>query len=101
MKPWVTLRSCGQCLTGDDPRPRPELSEEGIDAFLGGRDPAEAFLDTGPFSALRRRLDERAPGTGLDVHLEHEDSGNTRNGRNRTTVHTEHCGMPNAVPRER
>ena len=101
MKSKMTPIPSRQGATGGDPPPRPELSEEAIDAFLGGRDPAEAFLDTGLFSELRRRLAERALGAELDFHLEHEDSGNTRNGHNRKTVHTEHDSMRVAVPRER
>ncbi len=79
----------------------PELSEAAIDAFLAGRDPAEAFGDPALFSELRKRIAERALGAELDFHLKTSDDGNTRNGHNRKTVYTESSKMDIAVPRDR
>ena len=81
--------------------PGAELSEAAIDAFLGDRDPAEVFHDEGLFMALRKKVAERALQAELDFHLEGSSDGNTRNGYNRKTVHTEHGSLPLAVPRDR
>ena len=60
--------------------PGPELSEAAIDAFLGGRDPAEVFRDKGLFMALRKKVAERVLQAELAFHLQSSGGGNTRNG---------------------
>ena len=79
----------------------PDISDEAVDVFLGGRDPAEAFRDPHLFSALRRKIAERALGAELDFHLDTYDDGNPRRGHNRKTVHAAHGSMHVAVPRDR
>ena len=53
------------------------------------------------FSALRRKIAERALGAELDFHLDTCDDGNPRHGHNRKTVHAAHGSMHITVPRDR
>ena len=84
-----------------EPTTEPVLSEEAIDGFLGDHDPAEALRDPRLFGELAKKLAERALHAELDFHLEQEPTGNTRNGHNRKTVHTEHGSLRLDVPRDR
>ena len=82
------------------PRPDfPDVSDEAVNVFLGGRDPAEAFRDPHLFAALRRKIAERALGAELDLYLDTCDDGNPRHGHNRKTVDAAHGGMHGTVPR--
>ena len=59
------------------------------------------FHDQDLFIELRKKVAERALQVELAFHLENSSNGNTRNGHNRKTVHTEHGSLSLAVPRDR
>lgn len=84
--------------------PNPRISEELLDALLGGEDPREAFREGDLFVALRKAVAERALNAEMSAHLEEEAArgrGNHRNGHNRKRVLTESGTMEVAVPRDR
>lgn len=84
--------------------PNPRISDELLDALLGGEDPREAFREGDLFVALRKAVAERALNAEMSAHLEEEAARgrtNHRNGHSRRRVLTKSGTMEVAVPRDR
>ena len=83
---------------------KPRISEELLDALLGGQDPREAFREGDLFVDLRKAVAERALNAEMEAHLAEEAARgerNHRNGHSRKRVLTDLGSMEVAVPRDR
>ena len=83
---------------------RERISEEMLDALLGGEDPREAFRSGELIGDLRKAVAERALNVEMESHLAEEAEkgvANHRNGHNRKRVLTDGGAMELSVPRDR